>query len=113
MSPRRFYFFMQLIFIFFRSRSLPSASECLRLVWNSIPDAFFTFEEIEMALQADLSSETIRELYKFYSDSVGADPVFVEPRSLKQLSRPAVRRILCERGHWIPDGIKLLDVPKG
>ncbi|GBL77389.1 hypothetical protein AVEN_41802-1 [Araneus ventricosus] len=102
---------MQVLFIFFASPTA-SAAECLRLLWNSLPDAFFGFEEIEMALQAGLSSETIRDVYNFYSGAVGEFHVRVEPRSLKHLSRPTVRRMLWKSGCWIPDGIRLTGVPR-
>ncbi|GBN26645.1 hypothetical protein AVEN_33394-1 [Araneus ventricosus] len=82
-----------------------SAAECLRLLWNSLPDAFFSFEEIEMALQAGLS-------YNFYSGAVGVFQARVELRSLKHLCRPTVRRMLWESGCWIPDGIRLTGVPR-
>ncbi|GBO41036.1 hypothetical protein AVEN_181741-1 [Araneus ventricosus] len=111
MSRRRFYYFMQLVFIFFRCPTA-SAAECLRLLWNSLPDAFFSFEEIEMALQAGLRSETIKDLYNFYSGAFGVFHERVEPRSLKHLCRPTVRRMLWKSGCWIPDGIRMTAVPR-
>ncbi|CAL1270251.1 unnamed protein product [Larinioides sclopetarius] len=112
MSPRRFYFLVQIIYIFFE-RPTASAAECIRLLWRSLPDAFFSFEEIEIALKAGLSSETIQDVYNFYSRAVGAYHALVEPRSLKNLCRPAVRRMLWDSGCWIPDVIKLTGVPRG
>ncbi|CAL1262280.1 unnamed protein product [Larinioides sclopetarius] len=60
-----------------------------------------------------LSSETIRDVYDFYSGAVGACHAYAEARSLKHLCRSVVRRMLCESGFWIPDGIKLTGVPRG
>ncbi|GBN56383.1 hypothetical protein AVEN_73428-1 [Araneus ventricosus] len=111
MSPRRYYLMVQILLIFFTSPTI-SAAECLRLLWSSLPDAFLSLEEIEMALQAGLSSEIIRAVYDFYSRAVGMYPTSVEPRSLKHLSRVTVRRMLWENGCWIPDGIKLTGVPR-
>ncbi|CAL1270266.1 unnamed protein product, partial [Larinioides sclopetarius] len=110
MSPRRFYLMVQFLFIYYVRDLTSSATECLRLLWYSVPDAFFSLEEIKMALQPGLSSETIQDMYNFYSEAVGAFHARTHPRSLKHLCRPAVRRILSESGFWIPDGIKLIDV---
>ncbi|CAL1295094.1 unnamed protein product, partial [Larinioides sclopetarius] len=67
---------------------------------------------MKMVLQAGLSFDIITDLYNFYSRAVGVSHVRVEPRSLKHLSRPVVRRLLWKSGCWIPDGIKRISVPK-
>ncbi|GBN98585.1 hypothetical protein AVEN_237274-1, partial [Araneus ventricosus] len=41
----------ELIYIYFRSPT-SSAAEGLRLLWNSLPDAFFSYEEMERTLRA-------------------------------------------------------------
>ncbi|CAL1270279.1 unnamed protein product [Larinioides sclopetarius] len=108
MSPRRFYLLMQFLYFFFISGT-PSSAECLGLLWKSIPDAFFSFEELERALQAGLSSKTLQDVYDFYSLAIGTLHTHTEPRSLKHLSRSTIRRILCKNACWIPDGIKLTE----
>ncbi|GBM57105.1 hypothetical protein AVEN_125960-1 [Araneus ventricosus] len=65
-----------------------------------------------MLICKGLSSETIRDVYHFYSAAVGVYQAHVEPRSLKHLSRPTVRRMMLESVCRIPDGVKLTGVPK-
>ncbi|GBN75159.1 hypothetical protein AVEN_272720-1 [Araneus ventricosus] len=59
-----------------------------------------------------MSSETIRNVYNFCSGAVGVYQIHVQPRSLKHLYRPTVRRMLWERDCWMTDGIRLTGLPR-
>ncbi|GBN30241.1 hypothetical protein AVEN_51644-1 [Araneus ventricosus] len=65
-----------------------------------------------MLICKGMSSERMQDLYDFYSGAVGLLHSRAEPRSLKHQCRPTVRRMLCERNFWIPDGIRLTGLPK-
>ncbi|CAL1287062.1 unnamed protein product [Larinioides sclopetarius] len=113
LSPKRYYLLLQVLFIYFsRPTDMRPAEECLSLLWSSLPDAYLSFEEIELTLITGLSSETVKDIYNFYSGVVGVYHDYVEPRPLKHLCRSTVRRTLWDSGVWIPHGIKQIGAPK-
>ncbi|KAF8770307.1 hypothetical protein HNY73_017853 [Argiope bruennichi] len=88
-----------------------AASEALRLVWNSVPDAHLSSEEINDIFKNILNSNEIVNLYKFYSEAVCEFHAVVEPRSLKHYCRISIRKSLCRNKQWIPEGVQRIGLP--
>ncbi|CAL1282234.1 unnamed protein product, partial [Larinioides sclopetarius] len=55
------------------------ASEILRLIWCSIPDAYITYGELKRAFGEALSQELV-DMYEFYCRAVGKINEYTEPR---------------------------------
>lgn len=96
--------------------------ECFRLIWRSIPDPFVKHSELDLAISTEFLDFALREvenpvpyeknmalcdLYGTCFKDLAVGPR--EPRSLKHLSRCAVRRSL-GRSFRLPNGIFNLGV---
>ncbi|GBO34093.1 hypothetical protein AVEN_186360-1 [Araneus ventricosus] len=126
MKPERIYLLLQMFWflrngsrrryiIYFRrpeKRPLAAATECLRLIWSSIPSPLLSFREVYLSLEGALSHDERAQLYCCYAVIVGGFHLRVRPRSLKHLSRTAVRSIMWKNGHYLPDGIRNAGLPK-
>ncbi|GBL77350.1 hypothetical protein AVEN_41773-1 [Araneus ventricosus] len=115
MSKKRNHRLLQILMLFYHNypdRSVPP--EVLRLIWNSIPDAFITLEEIRNAYDGVLSDTEMGNIYNYYTAAIGetSQRQGNTPRSLLHYSRVSVRRILFKNKHWLPDGISQLCIPK-
>ncbi|GBN44311.1 hypothetical protein AVEN_164389-1 [Araneus ventricosus] len=95
-----------------RSRNFLAVSDSLRIIWNSVPEAFLCHEEIESAFKEEgFSPKEIEDIYKFYSEAVEEFPSKVQPRSLKHYCRVVIRRRLWKCGLWLPEGIRQSGLP--
>ncbi|CAL1294435.1 unnamed protein product [Larinioides sclopetarius] len=112
MSQQRHCLLYQVFWVYFyRSEDPPEASEYLRLIWNSVPDSFLSFNEIAEAFKEGIDSAEITDIHDFYSKATGKLHPYVVPRTLKHYSRTVIRRRLSQNGHWLPDGIKEIGLP--
>ncbi|GBO23981.1 hypothetical protein AVEN_16600-1 [Araneus ventricosus] len=108
----RYTMLWHLLWIYLIERRNPSdAPEALRLVWESIPDAFLSYGEIATAFEA-LGPQRVERIYKLYSESVSEFDSSVHLRSLQHFSRTAIRKRLWKNKHWLPDGIRKTGLPQ-
>ncbi|GBN41223.1 hypothetical protein AVEN_146922-1, partial [Araneus ventricosus] len=113
MSKERKRLTLQLLLIYLKASTgscIASASEALRLIWNSLPVPFISHQEISLIFGELLCAKEIWDIYLFYAQAIGEFHEFLNPRSLKHLCRAAVRWTL-GRQKWIPDGINELCLP--
>ncbi|GBN91249.1 hypothetical protein AVEN_212503-1 [Araneus ventricosus] len=89
-----------------------AASEALRLIWCSVPDAYISFKEIKRAFRGVFSAEELKNMYGFYAAAVGEFYESVEPRSLQHLCSSVIRSTLRENQIWIPEGLRQTGLPK-
>ncbi|GBN75416.1 hypothetical protein AVEN_27104-1 [Araneus ventricosus] len=88
------------------------ASEALRLIWCSVPDAYISFKEIKRAFRGILRVEELKNIYDFYAEGVGEFSESVQPSSLQHLRRSIIRSTLRENQIWIPEGLRQTCLPK-
>ncbi|GBO36327.1 hypothetical protein AVEN_181267-1 [Araneus ventricosus] len=113
MSLQRQTLLLQVFWIYLiKSKNPQEATAFLRLIWNSVPDSLLSLREIKEAFEEGFSSAETTDIYNFYSKAVGELHPDVVPRKLKHYSRTIIRRRLSQNGHWLPDGIKEIDLPK-
>ncbi|KAF8766621.1 hypothetical protein HNY73_019668 [Argiope bruennichi] len=113
MTRERNHLLLQIFWIYLTQwEDKPAAYEALRLIWNSIPHPYITFDEVQKAYREILSSEEIEDIYEFYVEAVGEGTSKIQPRSLKQYCRTAIRRILWQNNQWLPNGIQQIQLPK-
>ncbi|GBN74453.1 hypothetical protein AVEN_53846-1 [Araneus ventricosus] len=106
---------MQIISVYFGTRlygNSEAASEALRLIWCSVPDACITFEELKKILGNAFSEEKLMDIHGFYVRAIGEFHEFIEPRPLTHLCRTVLRRTFEKNDLWIPDGICRTGLPK-
>ncbi|KAF8778346.1 hypothetical protein HNY73_015077 [Argiope bruennichi] len=89
-----------------------AARESLRLVWNSVPDNFISFEEMQAVFKDVVGPESVVDLYNFYSNVVQEFHSVDEPRSLEHYCRITIRRTLWENERWLPEGIRKIGLPR-
>ncbi|KAF8770354.1 hypothetical protein HNY73_017899 [Argiope bruennichi] len=95
-----------------RYRNFAAASESLGIIWNSLPDAFLTYVEIEATFgNKGFEPKEIEDIYKFYSDAVGEFHSKAVPRSLRHHCRIVIRRRFWKCRQWIPEGIQQIGLP--
>ncbi|GFQ85229.1 SOCS box domain-containing protein [Trichonephila clavata] len=92
-------------------KHLIGANESLCFLWRSIPDSFITFDEISRILNGVVPTTTIRDIYKFYLESVDAGHDCCQPRTLMHYCRVSIRRTLSNNKQLSPDGIHCLELP--
>ncbi|GFT09168.1 SOCS box domain-containing protein [Nephila pilipes] len=98
--------------------------ECFRLIWRAIPQSFIQCEELESSIELENSllaqNGVLRpkrfnentEFCKMYKNCVRNSAWITKaPRSLKHLSRCAIRKSLKESWN-LPHGISQLSLPK-
>ncbi|GBN77429.1 hypothetical protein AVEN_146996-1 [Araneus ventricosus] len=88
------------------------ASEALRLIWCSVPDAYISFKEIKRAFRGVFRAEELKNIYDFYAKAVGEFSESFEPRSLQHLCRLIIRSTLRGNQIWIPEGLQQTCLPK-
>ncbi|GBO10378.1 hypothetical protein AVEN_111387-1 [Araneus ventricosus] len=54
-----------------RHHCTEDASETLRLIWCSVPDAYLSFKEIKRAFRGIFRAEELKNIYDFYAKAVG------------------------------------------
>ncbi|GBN78105.1 hypothetical protein AVEN_256323-1 [Araneus ventricosus] len=112
-SLQRCSLLLQVFWVYFiKFQKHSEASEFLRLIWNSVPDSFLSSDEIATAFKEGTNSTELSDIFNFYSEAVGGLHLDVVPRKLKHYSRTVIRRRLSQNGHWLPDGIKEIGLPK-
>ncbi|XP_055953477.1 uncharacterized protein LOC129989152 isoform X2 [Argiope bruennichi] len=117
-SSRRLLLLLQIIRSFLEGSSVrtitgvtyATRSEALRLVWNSIPDSYITFDEMTRICGRKYGITNLRNAHYTYRKAVLFDSPFIQPRSLKQYCRTIIRRLLNDN-HLLPDGIDCLGLP--
>ncbi|CAL1262113.1 unnamed protein product, partial [Larinioides sclopetarius] len=114
LSRRRYSLWLQ-IFHAYCVRNQPplhgKVSPTLRLLWRSLPDAFFTLEELQKAYAGVRGSRrVIGAVHRFYVRSIAGDLKSGTPRPLKHFCRTTIRKSLCYNLR-LPHGIEELRVP--
>ncbi|GBM92408.1 hypothetical protein AVEN_240720-1 [Araneus ventricosus] len=114
MSRRRYSLWLQ-VFHAYTVRNQPPfygrVSCTLRLLWRSLPDAFFTLEELQRAYaDAPGSRHIIGAVHRFYVRSIAGDLISGTPRPLLHFCRTTIRKSLCYNLQ-LPLGIEDLRVP--
>ncbi|KAF8770372.1 hypothetical protein HNY73_017913 [Argiope bruennichi] len=95
-----------------RYRNFAAASKCLRMIWNSLPDSFLNYVEIEVTFgNKGFEPKEIEDIYKFYSNAVGEFNSKAVPRSLRHHCRTVIRRRFWKCRQWIPEGIQQIGLP--
>ncbi|GBM28291.1 hypothetical protein AVEN_233167-1 [Araneus ventricosus] len=84
-----------------------SGSEALRLVWRSIPDAFITFDELNLTYGRIYGESNIEDIHEFYEDIIEEKVRCNQPRKLKDYCRTTIRKTLCDNAK-LPEGINQL-----
>ncbi|GFR01720.1 SOCS box domain-containing protein [Trichonephila clavata] len=110
LSKERFYLLIQLVKIYLYCQR-PSTSKSVRLIWSSIPDCLFSFNELNQYYGTIIDSEVLRNIFEFYSAAVGSESAYCQPRSLKHLSKCTVRSVMEVNGRLCPQNIEKLFVP--
>ncbi|GFR01617.1 SOCS box domain-containing protein [Trichonephila clavata] len=110
LSKERFYLLIQLVKIYFYC-PWPSTSRSVKLIWRSIPDCLFSFNELNQYFGTIMDSEDIKNILEFFSAAVGSESSYCQPRSLKHLSKCTVRSLMEVNGQLCPRNIEELIVP--
>ncbi|GBM36220.1 hypothetical protein AVEN_97584-1 [Araneus ventricosus] len=106
-SERRIFLLIQLLYVFTYNRT--SWAE-LRCIWRSIPDPYLSGKEIYFAFGRVVTSTYFYDLIEYYNSAIVEEYIQIEnaaPRSLRHLSRVAVRNILSSN-FQLPHGISQL-----
>ncbi|KAF8770501.1 hypothetical protein HNY73_018022 [Argiope bruennichi] len=115
MSKRRYLLWLQ-VFHSYAVRNQYSycgrtVSNTLLLLWRSLPDSYFTLEELLRAYEdVPKNHKIIQEVYKFYEEAMDKDLISDKPRLLQQYCRTSIRRLL-SYNLQLPYGIAQLGLP--
>ncbi|GBN42791.1 hypothetical protein AVEN_236494-1 [Araneus ventricosus] len=91
---------------------IEAASEALRLICCSIPDAYISFKEIKRAFRGIFRAEELKNIYGFYAKAVGEFFDSVQLRSLQHLCRSIMRSTVRGNQIWIPESLRQTSLPK-
>ncbi|CAL1295501.1 unnamed protein product [Larinioides sclopetarius] len=114
-NRERIHQMLQIIWMYIDSKQhycTQAASEALRLIWCSIPDAYISFKEIKRAFRGIFKAGELKNMYDFYATAVDKTSESDEPRSLQHLCRALIRKTLRKNQIWIPEGIRQICLPK-
>ncbi|KAF8791053.1 uncharacterized protein LOC129960475 [Argiope bruennichi] len=110
LGRKRSLLLLQILWSFY-NRTQPSASVALRLIWDSVPDAYISLKEFVLIFAASLSPITINMIYSFYTKAICQRSESNTPRSLQHYCKIAIRRALGSKKLWLPDAIKQIGFP--
>ncbi|GFY41470.1 SOCS box domain-containing protein [Trichonephila inaurata madagascariensis] len=111
LSTERYFLLIQMMKIFLQTPE-PSATESVRLIWNSVPDSLISLNELNQYYGAIMDSEVLEAIFEFYSEAVGSKPSYCQPRALKHLSKCTVRSVMEMNGQLCPKNIEKLFIPR-
>ncbi|GBO01990.1 hypothetical protein AVEN_201282-1, partial [Araneus ventricosus] len=99
--------------LYYLCRHSPRAVKSLRYIWRSIPEPYFSHEEIVSAFDGVIPEDEANIIAGCYISNVHEETPFVmkiTPRSLQHLCRVTIRNRLNCNFH-LPHGISQLPIP--
>ncbi|GIY17593.1 SOCS box domain-containing protein [Caerostris darwini] len=85
--------------------------DIIRWYWRSLPDPFISLAELVKAYGKIMGLERVSYVHAVYEEAMGEDVPNLAPRPLMQYCRTTIRKTLFANNHWLPDGIRQINIP--